>query len=86
MHGGMEDILAGQRKSWRGEALVEQLGSQIEDAIKVTKASPARRRKRLELDLLKQKQSDERRPSSLLSRMMEIIVAPFRGIFHLTRM
>ena len=76
----------GQRKSWRGEALVEQLGSQIEDAIKVTKASPARKRKRLELDLLKQKQSEERRQSSLLSRMMEIIVAPFRGIFRLTRM
>jgi len=74
----------GQRNSRRGEALVEQLESQIEDAIKVTKVPP-KKRKRLELSNIKRQQS-QRQPSSLMSRMMEFIKAPFRGIFRLTRM
>ena len=76
----------GQRKSRRGEALVNQLGGQIEDAIRVTKVS-SRRRKRLKLEgkgVLRRKQS-ERQPPSLLSGIVEILQAPFRDIFRFTR-
>ena len=73
----------GQRKSRRGETLLEQLESQIEDAIKVTKVPP-RKRKILKLSEIKRQQS-QRQPLSLMSRMMEFIKAPFRGIFRLTR-
>jgi len=74
----------GQRKSRRGETLVEQLEGQIEDAINVTKVLP-RKRKRLKLSEIENQQS-RRQPSSLMSRMMEFIKAPLRGIFRLTRM
>ena len=71
----------GQRKSRKGEAVENQQGSKIEDSKKVTKVRP-RRRKRL--GVLKHKQR-ERQLSSLLSRVMEIVNAPFRDIFSFAR-